>query len=206
MKLLNFYPSYIHIGKIVPKPFFFAATPKFDPHTYITICPGDHSVYLAGCHMLSNIFSAWYIDEKATANKLNQEVDEYAWVNYLDTMALGNFCTEIGLKIFNNVVTREYSTSIITRFIDCETQAKMMIDPVVLSAIRGRMMYSLITCNSDYVRNQKAETFVVDDKLCGFVNDPTLYNLISVYPWLWLIPAYQLSLSLLKITELSVKA
>lgn len=168
---------------------------KSRAHTFYLDC--DQSIYLENLLMLSQIISNWETQESIIAEKLKQDKDEYGWMNYLNTISMDFFCTNAGIAITRGTIEKEYSVYILERFMMCDTQAKMLLHPKAYDAIKGRLIYSLMSANHKMDAEKSISSYSMKSRsrislaVVDFVH-PEMYKLLTDHPWVWLIAAYQI--------------
>ena len=185
---LTQYPDQIIVGHTYKKPAWFE---KFDPEiiSFSTVC--DHDTYLESLTFAMDLMMTWKTTEDATMKKLNQDLSEQAFINYLDTVALEFFITPTGMEQFQRIITKEFSSFLINRFIELAAQLKVFLNPIAVQAMQGRMMHYLLTSNIEFAVSSLCIPVHRDGKLTLIVQNTPLYDLVKTYPWLWLIPLYR---------------
>lgn len=185
---LTEYPDSIIIGKNYKRPKLFE---KFKPDliTFTTKC--EHSVYLESLIFAADILLTWKKTEEKIMSKLNQDLSEQAFINYLDTLSIQYFFSPIGLSTFESIVEKEFISGILPRFIELQSQLNTLIDPTALSAIKGRMIHYLLTSNDELAKSQYMVPVYRDGKRALIVQNTTIFDVIYKYPWIWMLPFYR---------------
>lgn len=186
---LTEYPNTIIIGKAYKKPGFFE---KFKPDllTFKTQC--DHTVYLESLVFAADILLTWKKSEEKIMTKLNQDFNEQALINYLDTLSIQYFFSPIGIATFLSLVEKEFTSGILPRFIELQSQFSTLINPQAMSAIKGRMMYYLLTSNDELAKSTDLLPVYKNGVQSLIVQNTQIFNLIYTYPWIWMLPFYRI--------------
>jgi len=185
---LTEYPDQILVSTSYQKPKMFRSV-KPDTLSFTTKC--EHSVYLEGLIFASDLMLTWKKSEEKFAKTMNQEFADQAWVNYLETMAVQYFFTETGLSVFWKLMAKEYTSGIVTRFIELHAQFKVFINPAAMNAIQGRMIYYLLTSNIDIAKSSNFISVHRHPTHNLIVTNSKMFDLIYTFPWIWMIPLYK---------------
>lgn len=185
---LTDYPHAIIIGKTYRKPGWFQQF-KPDLITFTTVC--DHNVYLESLIFTADILLTWKKSEEKLMIKLNQDLSEQAFINYLDTLSIQYFFSPIGLSTFQSLIEREFSSGILPRFLELHSQLSTLVNPQALSAIKGRMIHYLLTSNDELAKSTDLIPVYRNNKQSLIVQNTQIFNLIYQYPWIWMLPFYR---------------